>query len=368
MKQTKTRRDFLKVSGIGLGISAFAPDAIGSESRVWNEEERLGIAFVGLGYYAEHKLAPGVTASKYLKVAGIVTGTPEKEQKWMDKYGIPRPNVYNYDNFDSIADNKDIDIVYVVLPNSMHADFVIRAAKAGKHVICEKPFDIYAAKAKKAIDVCRKEGVLLQIGYRCQYDPYHMELMRLAKEKPFGAIKEIRSSFSFFGVKGDNWRYTNRSLAGGGPLMDVGIYCIQAARYASGEEPEAVRAGTYNTYKDLMDGMEETVAFTMEFPSGAIANISSSYASRGNFIDIIAENGKYGLGPAFGYNGAQGYIGQETFSFEVGNQQAQQMDAFARNILDGTPVKASGAEGLQDMLIVEAIYKSARIQGRRIML
>lgn len=365
------RRQFLKKAGLGVSLSALATSTYSfpdHSKRPDSDEKKLGVALIGLGNYATNKLAPAFEATKYCRLAGIVTGTPSKEQQWMDKYGIPRKNVYNYDNFDSIADNPDIDLVYVVLPNAMHADFVIRGAQAGKHVICEKPFDVSVKKAQAAVDACKAAGKLLQVGYRCQYDPYHQEIMRIGREKPLGDIKLIRSSCSFFGVNGSNWRYTDRSLAGGGALMDVGIYCIQGARYSTGEEPVAVRATTHNTYPEKMDGMEETILFTLEFPSGALASCTSSYAARDNHLDISAEQGNYGLEPCYGYDTPVGYFKNEKISFPVHVQQATQMDAFARNVLDGTEVVASGEEGVRDMRIIEAIYKSARKGGKRVKL
>lgn len=365
------RREFLKKAGLGVGLSALATSAFPFPN--WSapalpEDEKLGVALVGLGGYSRGKLAPAFEHAKFCRLSGIVTGTPAKEKEWMDKYQIPQKNVYNYQNFDSIADNPDIDIVYVVLPNAMHGDYVIRAAQAGKHVICEKPFDISVKKAAAAVDACKTAGKLLQIGYRCQYDPYHQELMRIGREKVLGDVKLIRTADSFFGVMGDNWRYTSKELAGGGALMDIGVYCIQGARYGSGEEPVAVRATGYNTYPGKMDGMEEAIIFTLEFPSGAVATCSASYAARADELHISAEKGNYGLEPGYGYATPQLYVGNEKKTYPAHNQQATQMDAFARNILDGTPVVASGEEGLQDMRIIEAIYKSVKKGGKRVTL
>lgn len=366
MKPSNTqfnRRNFIKKTALGIGATALIPSfSIGKSS----QDKKLGVALVGLGNYSRGKLAPAFEHTRHCRFAGIVTGTPSKEKEWMDKYGIPKSNVYNYDNFDDIANNPDIDIVYVVLPNAMHGDYVIRAAKAGKHVICEKPFDISVKKAAAAVQACKDAGVLLQIGYRCQYDPYHKELMRVGREKVLGDIKLIRASHSFYGVNGSNWRFTDRTLAGGGALMDVGVYAIQGARYATGIEPVSVSATAFNTFKDKMDGMEETILFTLRFPGDISAQLFGSYVAREEFIDIAAEKGHYGLKPSFGYAPVKGYIKGEAMNFEYHNQQAVQMDAFAKNIMDGTPVVADGEDGLQDMRIIEAVYKSAKKGGKEV--
>lgn len=363
MKNSTNRRSFLKTTALGAGALGISSPLLGYNS-LFPQEKKLGVALVGLGGYSKGKLAPAFEFTQHCTLTGIVTGTPSKEKEWMDKFGISQKNVYNYENFDSIADNPDIDIVYVVLPNSMHADYVIRAAQAGKHVICEKPFDISVKKAAAAVEACEKAGVLLQIGYRCQYDPFHLELMRVGREKVLGDIKLIRGALAFYGVHGENWRFTDRNLAGGGALMDVGVYAIQGARYATGMEPVAVSATAYNTFPNKMDGMEESILFTLKFPGDISAQLFGSYASRQDFIQIDAEKGKYGLEPSFSYAPIKGFVGEDKMDFAYGNQQARQMDAFARNILDGTPVVANGEEGLQDMRIIEAIYKSAKKNGK----
>lgn len=359
---TTDRRTFLKQGAIGLGTIGLMASASPLFAR--EDEKPLGVALVGLGYYAIHKLAVGLQHTKYCKLTGLVTGTPEKAKKYGAEFKIPAQNIYNYDNFDNIKNNPDIDIVYVVLPNSMHAEYVIRAAKAGKHVICEKPFDVSAKKCAEAVKVCKDEGKLLQIGYRCQYDPYHQELMRLGQKQVMGDIKVIRTGHSFYGVHSKNWRFTDPVLAGGGPLMDVGVYCIQGCRYTMGLNPVAVEARTYKTFQDRMPNMEETIIWQMEFEGGAIANCTSSYVSRENFIHVSAENGNFGLEPCYGYSGAQGSARSYELNYPKRNQQAAQMDAFARNILDKTPVVASGEDGLIDMQIVEAIYKAAETKSR----
>lgn len=361
------RRNFLKTSALGLGAASINPSLFAIDKPLaLPEEEKLGVALVGLGNYATNSIAPGFETANYCKLVGIVTGSPEKVPKWKEQYGIQDKNVYSYENYDEIADNPDIDIVYVVLPNAMHMEYTTRAAKAGKHVICEKPMEITSARAQKMVDACKKEGVKLQIGYRCQYDPYHREIMRIGQEKVFGEVKLIQSSFSFFGVNSTNWRFTDKSLSGGGPMMDIGIYCIQAARYTLGMEPVAITARTYKTYMDKLPDMEETAVWEMEFPNGAIASCTSSYAARDNSLLVSAEKGRFGLRGAFGTRGpSSGFFQNEEMNFPKQHSQGAQMDAFARNILEGTPVVASGEEGVRDMKIIEAIFKAAKT-GKRV--
>ncbi len=366
MKNTTTsRRQFILKSAQAAAFLAM-PNFFCSARRT-DEGSKLGVALLGLGSYATGQLAPALQHTQHCRLAGIVTGSPEKISTWQEKYQIPDENIYNYENFDSIADNPDIDIVYVVTPNALHLPFAERAARAGKHVICEKPMEISTKRCQQMIEACKKAGKKLQIGYRLQYHPYHRELMRLGQEEIHGKVKVIQTAFSFYGIHSDNWRFTDPELSGGGPLMDIGIYCLQGTRYTTGEEPLAITAQAYKTMPDKLPGMEETICWQMEFPGGAIANCTSSYVARDNHIRISAEDGVFGLHPAFSYGSLAGYVNGEPMPEDDHRQQAAQMDAFALNIREGTPVLASGEEGLRDVNHIEAIYEAART-GRRMVL
>ena len=355
---TASRRRFLKngtVGAFGLTTGLYSTRSLADA----HPEKKLGIALLGLGNYAENHLAPAFEHTKYCYLAGVVTGTPEKEQKWADKYKLPKSHIYNYENFDKIKDNPDIDIVYVVTPNGRHAEFGVRAAKAGKHVITEKPMEVNAARAQQMVDACKEAGTLLQVGYRNRYDAAHQEIMRLGREEVHGKIKLINTHFSFYGINSPNWRFTDKSLSGGGPLMDIGIYCIEGALYSTGELPVSISAQSFKTIMDKLPDMEETIFWQMNFPSGAVANCSSSYVARENSLRIYAEKGNYGLDPAYGYDRPGGYNNGRTINAFYRNQQAAQMDAFALNVLEGTDVVASGEIGVQGMKIIDAIYASA---------
>ena len=375
-----TRRDFLKQAGKGLCLTTlyplFAANSL-SAAPLATEEVRpdtgtgksLGIALVGLGSYAMGQLAPVLQHhTQNCHLAALVTGTPEKAVKYGKQYSIPETHIYDYANFDTIADNPDVDVVYVVLPNSMHAEFTIRAAAAGKHVICEKPMALSAAEAQSMIDACKQHGVHLYVGYRLHYDPYHQAIIQCAREKPFGPARYVRPEFSFFMGNPKQWRL-RKALAGGGAVMDLGVYCIQAARYATGLEPIAITAQEFKTDKVKFAEVDETVTFQLEFPDGAIANCTTSYSHSTNqlFISYRDNWAKAEINDAYGYDGQNGHVNNKALHFEVESQQALQIDAQCQHMLQGGPCSTTGAEGLADMKVVDALYRSLQ-QGGRVMI
>jgi predicted dehydrogenase len=358
MPQHSSRRKFIRNVSLGLSAAALSP-ALSSFVRSSPPGKKLGIALVGLGSYATYELAPALQFTKNCYLAGIVTGTPAKAKTWSEKYNIPAKNIYNYQNFDSIASNPDIDIVYVVLPVFLHKEYTIRAAKAGKHVISEKPMSITVSDCQEMIDACKKADRLLSIGYRLHFEPYTMEMMRLGQQKVFGNIKNIDCSNGFvWGGDPNAWRL-KKALAGGGGLMDMGVYTIQGARYVTGEEPLFVTAREEKTKPELFKEVDETVFYQLEFPGGIIANGKSSYNANWNDLKVTAEKGWFELTEAYRYNGMKGATsnGPMTFDPDV-NQQALQMDDFANCVIQKKPSRVSGEEGLKDMKVVEAIYRS----------
>ena len=259
------RRKFIKNTDLGIGIMAAGLPLASISARASSKKtKKLGVALVDLGYYATEELGPALLETANCYLAGIVTGTKEKEKVWSEKYNIPEKNIYNYDDFDEIAKNDEIDIVYIVLPNSMHAEYTIRAAKAKKHVLCEKPMAVSVEECRKMIDVCKLNKVKLSIGYRLHYDPYHRKIMELGLGEAYGPTKFIDSSFCFrIGDNPDVWRL-KKDLAGGGAIMDVGIYSIQAARYAAGEEPISVIAREYKSDPVKFSEVDDTVIWQMD--------------------------------------------------------------------------------------------------------
>ncbi len=352
-----TRRDFLKTSVLTAASLPF----IGSSVRAAEPERKLGVALVGLGSLSTNQIAPALQKTKFCRLAGIVTGSPAKAAKWKTRYNLPDKNIYSYETMEQMADNPDIDVVYVVTPNSLHAEHTIKAAKAGKHVLCEKPMEVSSEKCQQMIDACKKAGRQLAIGYRLHFEPNNLECVRLAREKVFGDLKFIEADFGFRIGDPKQWRL-NRALAGGGPLMDVGIYALQATRYITGEEPVQVTAVQTVTDPVKFKEVEETIAWQLKFPSGIVASSTSTYNFNGMArYRAYAENGWFGLEPAYGYDGIQGKRSDDKLiNFEVGDQFAVQMDKFAQCILNNQPTTVPGEEGLRDVRIMMAIYEAAR--------
>ena len=362
-----SRRKFSTLAGSlagGLLVSGM-PLAMG-RSRPLREEKKLGVALVGLGSYSTYQLAPALQQTKHCYLAGIVTGTPAKEKKWMQEYGIRKEHVYNYENFDQIASDDAIDIVYVVLPNSMHAEFSIRAAQAGKHVICEKPMALNVAECDAIIDACKKAGVKLGIGYRLQSEPYTREIKRLVREKTFGQVRFVSADAAYISRGNpDQWRL-NKALSGGGALMNMGVYSIQSCIYSCGKNPVSVSAQEFSTRPGYFKQTDETITAQFTFPGGTVGQMMTSHNASANRLYASCDRGWFELQPANNYGPLKGRTSQGDISFPHESQQKLQMDDFAMHILEGTPNRAPGEMGRRDMVIVEAIYKSIREGGRTV--
>ncbi len=347
-----------------VGALTLAPSRLFAKA---SGKRKLGVALVGLGNYSTGQLGPALRLTKDCRLAGVVTGSLEKGRQWAKDFGFPETHIYDYQTMSRIADNTDIDIVYVVTPNALHAEHSIAAAKAGKHVICEKPMAVTVDECDTIIAACKEAGVSLNMGYRQHYEPYTVELKRLAKSREFGPFLKTEGDFSFI-MNQPQWR-AEKALAGGGPLMDIGIYVIQNQFMAAGEiMPVAVTASEKPKDRpDFFRDVEETIDWTMEFTDGGTAIGSTSYNRRRNFFHADAANGWYKLDPAFGYRGqnATSQLGPVDFKAPA-SQQALHMDCFARHIRDGTPNLLPGEIGRRDMVVIEAIYASASANGKRI--
>jgi glucose-fructose oxidoreductase len=354
-----TRRNILKSIAIGGAATLFSPNSL--LSATLQQKERLGVALVGLGYYSTDLLAPALQQTKHCYLAGIVTGTPAKAEAWKQKYNIPDKNIYNYQNFGQVANNPDIDVIYVVLPPSMHKEYVVKAANAGKHVWCEKPMAISVQECQDMIDACKKNKKSLAIGYRLQHEPNTQEYRRIVKQKLLGNVKSLTCGAGYRENRTDHWK--QKKEMGGGVLYDMGVYAIQGARLGSGMEPVSIiSAKTSTTRPEIYrNGLDETTEARLEFPGGVMADIKTSFGENINYLNIMCEKGDIKMSPYQSYAGLKGSspLGEINHSYQVPWQQAKQMDDDAQAIMQGKPMLVPGEEGLRDIRIVEAIYKSA---------
>lgn len=373
MPYQHSRRDFLQKLTGGLGVTLAAAslkDAMGMPAvHPLQEGKKLGIALVGLGSYAKNQLAVALEKTTNCYLAAIVTGTPSKAEEWSKKYNLDKKNIYNYQNFDEIAKNKAVDIVYVVLPNSMHKEFVLRAAKAGKHVMCEKPMSIAVKDAEEMVKACQEANVQLGIGYRMHFEPFTKEVVRLCRQKELGDVKFIQTNFGFNIGDPTQWRL-KKAMAGGGPLMDVGIYCVQASRYVTGEEPLSVTA-QYGPVTDtaVFKDVEQSLSWQLEFPGGATVNGFTSYRSNIEQLYVSATKGWIQLGPAYSYGPIKGSTNKGPLNLPVVHHQTVMMEEICKAFLETGkfPSHTNGEEGLRDMKILMSIYEAANT-GKKISL
>jgi glucose-fructose oxidoreductase len=332
--------------------------------------KKLGVALVGLGSYSTNQLGPALRKTEHCQLTGVVTGSHSKGKRWAREYGFPEKNIFAYDTIAQMAGNPDIDVVYVVTPNGLHAEHVIAAAKAGKHVITEKPMANTVAECDAMIAACRDAGVRLTVGYRLHYEPHTAELVRLAHEKTFGPFMKIDSENGFSidpdARPGTMWRLDSK-LAGGGPLMDMGVYVIQAVCMAKDEAaPVAVTAKFGKvTMPKVFTEVEESITWTAEYADGAKADCKATYADQLSSLRAVAEGGWAELAyPAFYYDEPILKTSRGTPHFPKVNHQVAQLDGMAMELMSGRPSIAPGEMGRRDIAIAQAIYAAAR-SGQR---
>jgi len=346
------------------GSGAGAPAAELDEATKGGER-KPGVVLMGLGLYSRGELGPALRKTRLCRLAGVITGDRRKGEAWSRDYGFPEKNVWNYGAIHEIAGNPDVDIVYVVTPNGLHEEHTIKAALAGKHVICEKPMASTVAECDAMSAACAKANVRLSIGYRLHYDPYHIELDRLAREGDFGTLDRMSGEHSWT-FRNRAWRI-EKALSGGGPLMDVGIYVIQAACRVAMAQPVAVTARELPKQRpEFFDQVEETIEWTMEFPGGAACACASSYNRDFAFFNAEGAMGWIRMAPAYAYRGIVAHTSRGPLGYPEAPQQALQMDDFTSCILTGRTPPLGGGLGREHMVIIEAIYKSAAEGGSRI--
>ena len=359
------RRDFARLAVAASAASALPASLLAQATPA----RKIRYCIVGLGRISMQHFMPGTRQGIEGEITAVVSGHADKAHKVAAEYGIPESSIYSYENYDSIKNNPNIDAVYIALPNSMHAEYTIRAAQAGKHVLCEKPMANTVADCDAMIAACRKANKKLMIAYRLHFEPTTLHAKQLVQSGALGKIQAIESC-NGFNIKAGEWRL-NGKLAGGGPLMDVGVYSLNAARFLLGEEPSQISA--YSSVIDhdgRFNEVEENVAWSMKFPSGAVASCTTTYgANMDGFIKVHGSKGMLTLNN-FNYqditlaarmNGAPPV--QDASTAKDPAQFTAESDYFSRCIVNNTAVEPSGEEGRRDVDYMMKIYAAAGRKG-----
>ncbi len=336
-----------------------------------NQSQRTGFAVVGLGRLSLGEILPAMGKSKYCKPVALVSGDRDKARKIAAQYGIPDSGLYDYTTYDQLAQNPAVHVIYIVLPNSMHAEFTLRGAKAGKHILCEKPMATSVRDCERMIAACHAANVKLMIAYRSQYEPYDRALIQMIRTGKLGKLKQFLATNSQNQGDPTQWRQ-KLALAGGGCMPDVGVYCLNAARFLSDEEPNEIQATVYQPKDDpRFTEVEASCQVIAKFPSGFTATFNSAYeAHKSQFLRVEGTEAWAELSPAFAYHGIKmryslynpdlkQEIAHEP-QLEEKDQFAAEMDHFALCVQKNLKPHTPGEEGLQDQRITDAIYESAR--------
>jgi predicted dehydrogenase len=369
----RSRRDFTKMSAFGLA-SHWLPRAFAQSAQpAAPGPRRIGYAVIGLGRIATHFLA-GTAQSEHSKITALVSGHRDKAERIAAQYGVPLDSTYNYQDFDRIAANPAVDAVYVALPNSMHAEYTIRAARAGKHVLCEKPMDVTSAQCRHMIDACRSARVKLMIAYRLHYEPTHLKALEIIRGGKLGAIQSMDANHGS-NMRAGEWRLT-KALGGGGPMLDHGVYSLNLSRWLTGEEPSGYQAMISTPDRDgRFTEVEENVQWLTRFPSGALASAAASYGVElGGYWRVHGPWGwlqmtslTYQGQHLFGRYASERRDGAPWIEVDIPStekdpmQFTRQVDHFSDCILHDRTPDTPGEDGLADQLAIEGVYKAIGI-------
>jgi glucose-fructose oxidoreductase len=317
-------------------------------------------AVVGLGHIAQVAVLPAFAhARRNSRLAAVVSGDRTKRREIAKRYRLEQ--AFTYDEFDDCL--RSVDAVYIALPNSMHAEYTIRAARAGVHVLCEKPMAATADECRQMITACHRSKVKLMIAYRLHFETLNLSAMDLARSGRLGELKYFNSSFSMIVRRGD---IRTKRAYGGGTLYDIGVYCINAARNLFRAEPTQVSAVSVNSGSSTLAEIDETTAAILRFGNDRVATFVTSFnASDVAAYRIVGTQGDLHANPAYEY--AEGLEYRLTVKGKTTKKAVAKRDQFAPEllyfsdcILNDRHPEPSGQEGLQDVRIVEALYKSAR--------
>jgi predicted dehydrogenase len=370
MTPVTTRRTFLAgaAGAIASGLVVSANDTFAQNADQGKNpagEKKLGWAIMGIGRLTTGQIMPGLAVATKSRPVAFITGHPDKAKAYQTQFGIPDSSIYSYETIGAIKDNPAIDVVYNVLPNGLHLEYTIKSFEAGKHVLCEKPMANTSAECQKMIDAAKAAGKKLMIAYRCQYEPHTLKAIEMCRSGELGKLKLITSEHGF-NIRPNQWRL-DKKLAGGGPMMDIGIYALNACRYLTGEEPIEVTATiTENPADPRFKEVEESLAWTMKFPSGALGICSTSYSGGGNHCRVLFDKGILDMEPATSYTGIKirkrGPGDADYVPVEIAdiNEFATEMDYFSDCVTNNKEIRTPGEEGLRDLKIIEACYEAAR--------
>ena len=363
--QSASRRRFL-AAGASLGAT-LGLSKLGLAARQ-DDDRKVGFAVVGLGGYSMGQMLPNFKNTEHCKPVALVTGEPDtKGKKVAGQYGIDPGRVCTYDQMvDRLKDDPAVQVVYVVTPTGLHVDHVLKGFQAGKHVLCEKPMATDEHECDRMIQAGKDAGKKLMIGYRAQYEPYNLRAVEWARQGKFGPVRHVDAQISFNTGNRLTWRNDPKLNGGGGPLMDLGIYSLQAARYITGEEPTSLTATVYRPEDDkrFPPGVESRVEWTFQFPGGATATCGTAWDMAGqNMYRVVCEKGVYELEPATPYGGHWMFVvgGQgkrdEVTDIEPGNQFAAMLDHMAECVMNDKQPKTPGEEGRRDVYLMKRIYE-----------
>jgi glucose-fructose oxidoreductase len=326
-----------------------------------DEGPKVRYAVVGLGYFAQVAALPSFAHAKNSRLAALVSDDPEKARKLARKYGVDR--IYSYDQYQECLASREVDAVYIALPNDMHKAFAIRAARMGVHVFCEKPMAVTERDCEEMIREANEHDVRLMIGYRLHFDQANLEAMEICNSGKIGEPRFFHGAFTMQ-VKEGNIRVL--SERGGGALYDIGVYCINAARYIFRDEPYEVFAYTSTRDEARFSEVEEMATVLLRFPGERVAALTCSLgAADVATYRVFGTEGDLLMEPAYEYAIPLKHrltVGGKSRErkFPKRDQIAPEFAYFSECVLKGTEPEPSGAEGLADVRIIRAAYESAR--------
>jgi glucose-fructose oxidoreductase len=328
-------------------------------ARARKTSRKIGYAVVGLGHFAQDAILPAFkNAKKNSRLVALVSGDPTKHRVIGKRYKVP---VYGYDQFEECLASPDVDAVYIALPNSMHAEYTVRAARAGAHVLCEKPMALDENQCMEMIRAAEDSDVKLMTAYRLHFESANLAAMEAVRKGKIGEPRIFSSSFSFQ-IQGPNIRIDRE--AGGGVAWDIGVYCVNAARYLFRSEPEEVFAFRVKGKDERFAETEEAVSAVLRFPEDRLASFNVSFgAAPTSTYQLVGTKGSLRLENAYDYKGKMTLElqtkGTKKRTLPERDQIGPEISYFSDCILNDREVEPSGWEGLADVRIIRAIYESA---------